>query len=211
MAFRRGCGRWSCEDCGRRKADELQKRLAKVAWTKLLTITMPPGRGWGRRANLVYQAEHLRSLMRALRRRYGAFRYAWVREIGKAKLECICANTGFDCVCGANGSRLHLHMLLDIPAWVDGRWLKAVAANCGLGFVDLRAVRGIDARRYLSKYLAKGSDFFPPGTRRFQVVGIPRNPPSQGWIYTPKSIELVVVDRLDGLSCDVLTYFWRDD
>lgn len=211
IAFRRLCGRWSCDDCSKRKSQLLKRRLAKISWTKLLTITMPPGRGWARRANLQYQAEHLRSFMRGLRRRYGQFRYAWVREVGKVKLECICASNLNDCQCGANGSRLHIHMLLDIPIWMDGGWLTRHAKACGLGFVDLRAVRGFGANSYISKYLAKGSDFFPPGARRYQVVGIPADPPSEGWLYSTRRIEFIVLERLGGLSCDVLTYFWHGD
>jgi len=209
LAFRRRCDRWRCDDCARKKADALKKRLAKIPWTKLLTITMPPGHGWCRLANLRYQAEHLRSLMRALHRHYGNFRYAWVREVGKINHACVCASDLLDCVCGANGARLHLHMLLDIPVWIEPTWLKATAQRCGLGFVDLRAVRNVDANRYLAKYLTKGDSYFPERTRRFQVVGVPREPPSEGWLYTPRAIEIVVLECMGASVCDVLTDFWR--
>lgn len=208
IAFRRRCSSWRCDDCSRNKARDLRKRLARVNWTKFLTITMPPGRGWAKRPNIAYQAEHLRSLMRALRRRYARFNYVWIREVGMARAECVCAASLLDCCCGANGARLHLHMLLDIAAWIPDQWLKATAARCGLGFVKLLAVRGNRADSYLIKYLTKGSDIFPHGTRRFQVVGVPRKTPSEGWQYTSRRIELVVIDTFGAPECECLIDWW---
>lgn len=209
VAFRRRCQSWRCGDCAPKKSAVIQKRLAKVAWTKLITITMPPGRGWARQANIRYQAAHLRSLMRALRRHYGAFKYAWVREVAEVRLECICADSLLDCVCGANGSRLHLHMLLDIPQWIEPRWFKATAKRCGLGFVDLRAVREVSAIRYIAKYLTSGSDSFPFRTRRYQICGVSREPPSDGWSYTRRSIELTIIEIFNQPSVDCGIDFWK--
>lgn len=223
-ACRLGCNRWTCATCGPRKANQAQKRLRAVPWTKLITITMPPGHGWAKRENLRYQARHLRSFWTALRRRYGAFRYAWVREVGAERADCICLKTArpvrleepvgevvelLDCICGAGGGRLHLHILVDVAPWIDSRWLQAMSHRCGFGWVDIRAIRG-SLVSYVSKYLSKGWAMpFPPKTRRIQTSGVDRLAPSPGWAFSWYSIQLTVAMQFDGLYCGPVDY-WHD-
>lgn len=219
-AMRLGCNRWKCSRCGPRKASRTQTRLNAVRWTKLITITMPPGRGWAKAANIRYQAAHLRSFWTALKRRYGHFRYAWVREIGKPRPDCVCHTTerelageaapALDCICGAGGSRLHLHVLLDIEPWIDPRWLKAMTARCGFGWIDVRAVRG-SVVSYVAKYLAKGWEMpFPPNTRRCQMRGVAKLEPVAGWEFSPREMQFLVPEIFDGVFCPPDVAFWHD-
>jgi hypothetical protein len=231
QAIRLGCNRWSCRSCGPRKARRTEKRLKIVGWTKFITVTMPPGRGWAKKENLRYQAAHLRSFWTALRRRYGAFRYAWVREIGAVRLDCVCLKVSrsirpdhdnrwpaagklelLDCVCGAGGSRLHLHVLVDVAPWIDGRWLNIMAKRCGLGFVDVRAVRG-PLVSYVTKYLSKGwAADFPSRTRRVQMAGVPKLEPEPGWCYSPYELGWAITVHFEGLvigTADSIR-FWSD-
>lgn len=220
QALRLGCNRWTCARCGPRKASRSRDRLQRVNWQKLITITMPPGRGWARRSNLSYQAAHLRSFWRAMTRRYGSFRYAWVREIGKPRPDCICHPTrrefegaeaeALDCICGAGGSRLHLHILIDVPKWIPKAWMQATAKRCGFGFLDVRAIRGsiVD---YVAKYLSKGWAMpFPPRTRRIQTRNVDKLEPKQGWAFTPYPLHLCVPIFFEGIYCNPALDFWLD-
>lgn len=216
-AFRLGCNRWTCQKCGPRKANRARSRLTRVNWQKLITITLPPGHGWPKRTNLTYQAKHLRSFWRALDRRYGAFRYAWVREVGKPADLCVCHPTirddgreALDCICGAGGNRLHLHILIDLAPWIDRRWLQAMAHRCGFGWIDIRAIRGqlVD---YVAKYLSKGWAMpFPPGTRRIQTRGVDQLEPSPGWAFSWFPMEICVPWKFGGLYCAPGVEFWTD-
>jgi hypothetical protein len=222
QAIRLGCNRWSCKSCGPRKARRTQKRLRPVPWKKFITVTMPPGRGWAVPANLHYQATHLRSFWRALRRQFGHFRYAWVREIGAPRDDCRCLDIArrrrpdvdndkakpdageqrplLDCICGAGGSRLHLHVVVDIERWVDRDWLNATARRCGLGFVDIRAIRG-SLVEYVTKYLAKGwAAPFPRGARRVQMAGVAPVEPEPGWAFSPCELGWAITIHFGGLA-----------
>lgn len=189
-----------------------------MAWTKLITITLPPGHGWPKKQNLAYQAEHIRSLLTTLRRQFGRFRYAWVREVGRKKtweqdnIECCCHPDLADCICGAGGNRLHAHMLVDIPKWIDRRWLQAHAHACSLGWVDVRAIRGFSAVGYVVKYLGKGWSYpLPDKTRRLQTCGVDALETQPGWRYTAHSIEFACVELLGALYVDCGIYYWSAD
>jgi hypothetical protein len=220
QAFRLGCNRWTCIHCGPRKANRARDRLRRVNWQKLITVTLPPGRGWPKPANLRYQSAHLRSFWRALTRRYGAFRYAWVREVGPPRPDCVChpdireingeRADALDCICGAGGNRLHLHILIDVARWIDKRWLQAMAIRCGFGWVDIRAIRG-ELVSYVVKYLAKGWAMpFPPRTRRLQTRNVERLEPAAGWAFTWYPIHLCVPIVFDGLYCLPGVDYWED-
>lgn len=216
-AFRLGCNRWSCGRCGPRKANRSRDRLNRIAWQKLITITMLPGRGWPKRTNLKYQSAHLRSFWTALKRKFGPFRYVWVREISPAAPLCICHPTirgdgseALDCICGAGGSRLHLHILIDVQKWISKEWLQLTAKRCGFGWLDVRAVRG-QLVEYVTKYLAKGwASPFPPGARRIQTRGVDQMETKPGWAFSWFPIEICVPWRFDGLFCERDVDYWQD-
>jgi hypothetical protein len=164
----------------------------------------------------------------ALRRRYGAFRYAWVREVGKERADCVCLKNErpirldeprgdklelLDCACGANGARLHLHLAIDVVPFIPKQWLQKNATACGFGWTDIRDARNLDkpVGWYLAKYLAKGwMAKYPLKTRRIQTSGVDKEPPEVGWAFTWYAIHLAVPMKFDGLYCAPGVAFWQD-
>ncbi|MGH7815315.1 MAG: hypothetical protein ACREQI_15085 [Candidatus Binataceae bacterium] len=189
-----GCNRWRCPACNKYKARKVARRFSQASWTKLITLTLPPGHGWAKRPNIKYQAAALHRFWTALHRYFGTFNTAWVREVGEQK-GCLCQRTPWldsdgehelmDCICGAWGERLHIHALVNIEPWISPQLLNRLAKNAGLGFVDVRAIRGgsPEVQNYVLKYLTKRPAAFPRFTRRYNT-NLPKLTPQPGWRWT---------------------------
>jgi hypothetical protein len=197
IAYRLGCGRWSCPACARRKAKRLEHRFASIRWRRrpaLVTFTAgdidhadptPAVMGWFNR-----QVGRVR---RWVERRVGKFNWAAVREISPRHELCVCHELRA-CRCGAGGGRLHVHMLWDAP-YVNQTALSAACGRCRLGYVvDIRRAKAKGAARYLAKYLAK--DAAHPafrGRRRFSMRAPEPKPEPSEWRFDWRPPSLIAV------------------
>lgn len=142
VARQAGCGRWRCKACGAFKAKRVAGRFARMGADYLVTLTLPPGRGWPTPENYSYLQESWRSFSRWLQRHKLVAAFGWVGEVSERPAACgcppveemkrACLNCGLpnpvtertcyhclaplthwqDCQCGAFGNRLHRHMMV---------------------------------------------------------------------------------------------------
>lgn len=168
LAFRPGCGRWDCPACGRRKAQRLAGRVERMEPDFIMTVQLAReggGSSWPTRRNLDEMRERCKSFMRYLHRHGLIEDYAWVREVGKTKPECICDPSLDGCLCGANGRNLHRHYAIRLKRgnrnrfgkpWLPYALLHESAKRCGLFGLDFQPIhRAGGAAIYMAKYLTK--------------------------------------------------------
>ena len=201
VVYRLGCGRWACLPCGRRKAAAVARRFARIKWQRapaLVTLTAaqiedadPTPEAMGRFSRRVA------SLRRWVKRHYGAFQWAWVREISPRHELCVCHEM-LACRCGAGGGRLHVHMLWD-ARFVPQAWLSRAAVRCKLGeILDVRRVSEARAARYVSKYLVKDGmrHWVFRHARRFAIRAAETEREPDDWCFTMRRPARVAVDEL---------------
>jgi hypothetical protein len=201
IVCRLGCGRWACSPCARRKASALARRFGRIRWLRapsLVTLTAahvedadPTPEAMGRFSRRVA------SLRRWVKRHYGAFQWAWVREISPRHELCVCHEMRA-CRCGAGGGRLHVHMLWD-ARYVPQASLSRAAVRSNLGAViDVRRVSAPRAARYVSKYLAKDGMQHRAfrHARRFAIHAAEAEREHEDWCFTTRCPAQVAVDEL---------------
>jgi hypothetical protein len=159
------CKTWACEDCADKMRRLHQLRIIEGCGVTLggdwcfLTITSHEKmRGYeATRKNL---QEGMRKLFERMRRKNGSRHYILIHEYH------------------ADGVSLHIHMLYN--CFVDERWLKDNARECGMGFeVKSELLRDPKSSgKYVTKYLSKAieqGDLFPKRFKRVRYsVGFPR-------------------------------------
>jgi hypothetical protein len=191
---RRFCKSYRCPDCSIRKLRRLRFKIAESATarklTKLLTLTLDPGKIPEGTSSPVYLRNCWRKMRVSLQRRTGnSVEFIAVLELQKSGLA-------------------HLHVLVHeyLPqAWVSEAWQ-------GVGGGKIVDIRSVDVRRiagYLAKYLTKGVlQTLPRGTRFFSssrgLVLWPKGNAS-GWFLTRSSIEV-----LRYIGSDTTDERWED-
>ncbi len=135
--FNLPCNKWDCEDCAKRKAIILGKRVkAGFAGERIRFATFTDsGKG-----SLCERLQMLKTAWNRLRldlsRKYGLTKFFWVLEFG-----------------GKRG-RPHLHCLLN--CYIPQRKLSELASSAGFGsVVDIREVKDGGGFGYVFKYLSK--------------------------------------------------------
>ena len=183
------CGKLSCPDCAPRKLRKYRDRIGRIAWGKMLTVTMPAGfdcpPGDDALSHLVKLQSHSWGILRQWLKRNTAMKdYAWTREV--TKLDHPRPN-------------LHLHILLNskyIPTGISNRKHKSLLnqaltrAGFGSVFKLKRVNSNAAARYYVTKYLSKSSGatcYLPRYTRRFQTTVRDVRTRSDGWHFLPNS------------------------
>ncbi len=201
IVYRLGCGRWSCRACARRKAAVLGRRFERIRWRgapALVTLTAARVEDADPTPEAMRRfSRRVASFRRWVKRHYGAFQWAWVREIAPRQPWCVCHEMRA-CRCGAGGGRLHVHMVWD-AAYVPQARLSRAAVRSGLGSVmDVRRVNGARAARYVSKYLAKDGAQHPAfrHARRFALRAAEPEPEPSEWSYDSRCPAQVAVERL---------------
>jgi hypothetical protein len=155
------CQNWSCRSCAERKIRRLAALTRDAKPTRMLTLTVDPGRWPSPRAAFDGTRRQVNELLKKLRTKFGPIEYLRVTELTKK---------GFP----------HYHLLLRsgfIPhAVVKQLWNDLTGAT----IVDLRQVKeSFRAYTYLVKYLSKlhkiewterhvsySKGFFPPEPER---------------------------------------------
>lgn len=170
IARQAGCGRWRCAACGAFKAKRVAGRFARLGADYLVTLTLPPGRGWPTPENYAHLQNSWRSFSRWLQRHRLVAAYGWVGEVSERNPACVCLSPDeartrgvdgganelgqaymrapADCLCGAGGNRLHRHMLVRLAGaanrhgrkWLPYAAMQRAARRCGLGTIDCRPI-----------------------------------------------------------------------
>jgi hypothetical protein len=160
-----------CRRCANIYRWRIRARFGQRVWKTMLTVTMPPSRGDVISANIDYMAKAWTSLCARLRRRYGAFDYAGVREGLRP------------------AQRLHAHILLTISARrLDKMTIATLAEKAGFGSVlELTTVH---SQPKLVSYVVKDlrrtdtdvGDQWPRGKNTY-FTNLPplKRSPSQKW------------------------------
>jgi hypothetical protein len=207
IVYRLGCGRWSCRPCARRKAGFLARRFERIRWrgpVALVTLTAARIEDADPTPEAMRRfARRVASFRRWVRRHYGRFQWAWVREIAPRHELCVCDEMRA-CRCGAGGGRLHIHMLWD-ARYVPQLTLSKAAVRSKLGeILDVRRVRGKHAARYVSKYLAKDGMQHPAfrRSRRFAIRAAEADREPGDWCFTPARPAHVAVEYLGCTEID---------
>lgn len=222
-----GCGRWKCGACGRFKARRVAGRFARLGADYLVTLTLPPGRGWPTAENYEHFQHAWRAFSRWLQRHHLVAAYGWVNEISDANPECVCLKPEearargvagpSDCLCGAFGNRLHRHMLVKLATsanragrrWLPYARMQEAAKRCGLGTVDCRPIfSGQGAARYVSKYLTKSISSASPSRRRFAMNVRIDDLKEAGWRFAWAPVATVAVDFLGAVAVDWNATYW---
>jgi hypothetical protein len=144
------------------------------------------------------------SFRRWVKRHYGPFQWAWVREISPRNDLCVCHEMRA-CRCGAGGGRLHVHMLWD-ALYVPQACLSRAAVRCKLGeILDVRRVSAKRAARYVSKYLAKDGMRHPAfrRARRFAIRAAEADREPDDWCFTMRCPARVAIEEL---GCTVIDW-----
>jgi hypothetical protein len=207
VVYRLGCGRWACQPCARRKAAALGHRFAKIRWLgapALVTLTAARVEDADPTLEAMRRfSRRVASFRRWVKRHYGVFQWAWVREISPRNELCICHEM-LACRCGAGGGRLHVHMLWD-ARYVPQARLSRAAERSGLGaVVDVRRVSAKGAARYVSKYLTKDGMQHRAfrHARRYAIRAAEPEREPDDWCYTARCPALVAVDELGCMEID---------
>jgi hypothetical protein len=136
------CKRWSCNECGPRKARLLAKRIRSTPARRFITLTAQPIRGESPQETLDRLSRGWRLIWKRLKREQGEKARGYVRIVELTK-----------------AGRPHLHIAVDC-AYVRQSRLSYFAREVGIGsVVDIRAIkteRGL--ARYLAKYLTKAHE-----------------------------------------------------
>jgi hypothetical protein len=147
------CDSWECACCGYRMKMNLLEGIDRVVeerpeLSRLLTLTVDPGRVDGREAAHREIGEAWNRLRSYIQASYGDFSYIWVREEQE------------------NGYP-HLHVL--VSRFLPQADVAAAWSRTGMGeIVDLRRVEARQAGHYIAKYLAKDAMAdLPSGVHRY--------------------------------------------
>lgn len=229
IAVEAGCGRWRCESCGRYKARRVAAKFAKLNPDYLVTLTVPPGRGWPTLENYRHLQNSWRWFSRWMQRHKLVAAYGWVTEVSEERPGCTCPKPesargpqdhlfGRDCFCGTGGNRLHRHLLVRLATSANRfgrRWLpyadmQAAAARCGLGTIDCRPIFASQgAARYVSKYLAKSIAGEPrPWVKRYAMNVRIDLPKEGGWLFSTGRLAFVAREYLGGAEVDWDAPYW---
>lgn len=136
------CKKWSCPDCGPRKARKLAARIMKTPCRRFITLTVRPDPALSPAQLLDVLSASWRICWKRIKRAQGPRATGYVRIVELTK-----AGTP------------HLHIVADsayIPQRQLSRWWQELT---GSPIVDIRVVktaRGVS--RYLTKYLTKAHD-----------------------------------------------------
>jgi len=149
------CKRWSCPDCGPRKAWLFQRKIAEKAQefglSRFLTLTLGRERQTGKEG------------VRQIRETWRKFRVYLQRKFG--------VTVSFINVLEFHKSGVpHLHVLVD--RFIKQSWISASWSSLGGGkIVDIRHVADLDkVGWYIGKYLSKDALLrVPKGVRRFST------------------------------------------
>lgn len=151
------CDSWDCVCCGHRMKMNLLEGIdrlldARPEMSRLLTLTVDPGRFPDAEAAHREIGEAWDRLRAALRSAYGDFSYVWVREEQE------------------NGYP-HLHAL--VSRFLPQDHVQRLWASSGAGeVVDIRQVEARKAGHYVAKYLAKDAmSNVPSGVHRYGSSG----------------------------------------
>ncbi|MGO9450600.1 MAG: hypothetical protein ACLQDV_06060 [Candidatus Binataceae bacterium] len=133
----------------------IRNRLYPVNWRAALVLTMPAALGVPNRENIRTQSKAWSNFLKLLRRRFGAFDFAFIRE--------------------HNGGRLHLNVIWTLAFVPD---ISSLAERAGFGkIISVRSLwkpeQGNKTINYFTKYLAltkfDEDGYWPPKTRRVQT------------------------------------------
>lgn len=136
------CKRWSCNECGPKKARLLAKRIRQTPARRFITLTVRPSASESPQDALDRLNRGWRLIWKRLKREQGDNARGYIRIVELTK-----AGTP------------HLHIAVD-SRFIHQRRLSRYAVEVGIGrVVDIRAIkseRGL--ARYLAKYLTKSHE-----------------------------------------------------
>ena len=168
----KGCGKWSCVECGPRNVRRLAARFRREMklYNRFITLTLS-GAVDRTRATFQRMRAGWRQLYFWLKREFALLDYAWVHEFSPK-----------------NG-RLHKHLVVRSD-YVPQKLLSAMAQRFGLGkVVHIRRIKQkLGMRSYLSKYLVKDAQgVWPRYQRHVQHTLSPelRSSPPGVWTFEP--------------------------